>query len=39
MIQETGVSLSHNRLSEMLQDEAYVYRRPKKDLNYKQDPN
>ena len=37
MKQETGVSLSQNRLSEVLQEEGYVYRRPKKDLSHKQD--
>lgn len=37
MERETGVSLSQNRLSEVLQDEGYVYRRPKKDLGHRQD--
>jgi putative transposase len=37
MIRETGVSLSQHRLSEVLQDEGYVYRRPKKDLSHKHD--
>lgn len=38
MAQETGVHLSQNRLSEVLQDEGYVYRRPKKDLSHRQNP-
>lgn len=37
MERDTGVSLSQNRISEVLQDEGYVYRRPKKDLGHKQD--
>lgn len=37
MERDTGVSLSQNRLSEVLQEEGYVYRRPKKDLGHKQD--
>lgn len=37
MERETGVSLSQNRISEVLQDEGYVYRRPKKDLGHHQD--
>lgn len=37
MEQDTGVSLSQNRISEVLQEEGYVYRRPKKDLRHKQD--
>jgi len=38
MERETGVKLSENRLSEVLQSEGYVYRRPKKDLGHRQDP-
>lgn len=38
MERETGIGLSQNRLSEVLQDEGYVYRRPKKDLGRRQDP-
>ncbi len=38
MERETGVSLSQNRISEVLQEEGYVYRRPKKDLGHRQDP-
>jgi putative transposase len=34
---ETGVPLSQNRLAEVLQEEGYVYRCPKKDLGHKQD--
>lgn len=34
---ETGVKLSQNRISEILQAEGYVYRRPKKDLGHKHD--
>jgi len=34
---ETGVNMSQNRISEILQEEGYVYRRPKKDLAHKQD--
>jgi transposase len=34
---ETGIKLSQNRLSAILQEEGYVYRRPKKDLRHKQD--
>jgi putative transposase len=37
MERETGISLSQNRLSEVLQEEGYVYRRPKKDLGHQQD--
>lgn len=37
MTRDRGVSLSQNRLSEVLQEEGYVYRRPKKDLSHKQD--
>jgi len=37
MARETGVTLSDNRLSEILQREGYVYRRPKKDLGHRQD--
>ena len=36
---KTGIKLSQNRLSEVLQAEGYVYRRPKKDLKHKQDAN
>ena len=32
-----GIRLSRNCLSEVLQEEGYVYRRPKKDLGHKQD--
>ena len=38
MEQQTGVKISQNRLSEVLQEEGYVYRRPKKDLSHAQDP-
>ena len=38
MTRETGVRLSQNRLSEVLQAMGYVYRRPKKDLGHKHDP-
>lgn len=38
MAGETGVKLSQNRLSEVLQAMGYVYRRPKKDLGHKHDP-
>lgn len=38
MKRDTGVRLSQNRLSEILREEGYVYRRPKKDLGHKQDP-
>ena len=34
---KTGIHLSQNRLSEVPQEEGYVYRRPKKDLSHKQD--
>jgi transposase len=37
MRRETGIKLSQNRLAEVLQEEGYVYRRPKKDLAHKQD--
>jgi transposase len=37
MERETGIHISQNRLSEVLQEEGYVYRRPKKDLGHKQD--
>jgi putative transposase len=37
MMRETGVSLSQNRLAEVLREEDYVYRRPKKDLSHKHD--
>ena len=37
MDRDTGISLSQNRISELLQEEDYVYRRPKKDLSHKQD--
>lgn len=37
MERETGIRLSQNRISEVLQDEGYVYRRPKKDLRHRQD--
>ena len=37
MLRETGVKLSQNRLSEVLQAEGYVYRRPKKDLAHRHD--
>lgn len=37
MERDTGIRLSQNRLSEVLQEEGYVYRRPKKDLGHKQD--
>jgi len=39
MERETGVYLSQNRLSEVLKEEGYVYRRPKKDLGHRQDPD
>ena len=39
MRRKTGVKISQNRLSEVLQEEGYVYRRPKKDLGHKQDEN
>lgn len=38
MERETGVKLSQNRISEVLQAEGYVYRRPKKDLGHRHDP-
>lgn len=38
MERETGIRLSQNRISEVLQEEGYVYRRPKKDLGHRQDP-
>ena len=38
MQRETGVKLSQNRLSEVLQAEGYVYRRPKKDWGHQHDP-
>lgn len=38
MERETGISLSQNRISEILKEEGYVYRRPKKDLGHRQDP-
>ena len=38
MTRQTGVKLSQNRLSEVLQELGYVYRRPKKDLGHKHDP-
>jgi len=38
MERETGVRLSQNRISEVLKDEGYVYRRPKQDLGQHQDP-
>jgi len=38
MERDTGVGLSQNRISEVLKDEGYVYRRPKKDLGHKHDP-
>lgn len=38
MERETGIRLSQNRISEVLQQEGYVYRRPKKDLGHRQDP-
>ena len=39
MTRETGIRLSQNRLSEVLQEMGYVYRRPKKDLGHKHDPH
>lgn len=39
MEQQSGVRLSQNRISEVLQEEGYVYRRPKKDLKHKHDEN
>lgn len=36
MRRETGIKISQNRLAEVLQEEGYVYRRPKKDLGHKQ---
>jgi transposase len=39
MRRETGIKISQNRLAEVLQEEGYVYRRPKKDLAHKQDEN
>ena len=39
MRHKIGVKISQNRLSEVLQEEGYVYRRPKKDLGHKQDEN
>jgi len=36
---KTGIKLSQNRLAEVLQEEGYVYRRPKKDLGHKHDEN
>ena len=39
MERQSGVKLSQNRMSEVLQEEGYVYRRPKKDLGHKQDEN
>lgn len=38
MVRETHVKLSQNRLSEVLKEEGYVYRRPKKDLGHRHDP-
>lgn len=38
MERHSGVRLSQNRISEVLQEEGYVYRRPKKDLGHKHDP-
>ena len=38
MERETGIRLSQNRISEVLKDEGYVYRRPKQDLGHRQDP-
>ena len=38
LLRETGIKLSQNRLSEVLKEEGYVYRRPKKDLGHKHDP-
>lgn len=37
MERHTGVKLSQNRISEVLQEAGYVYRRPKKDLSHRQD--
>lgn len=34
----TGIWLSVNRLRDLLKREGYVYRRPKHDLTYRQDP-
>lgn len=39
MRRETGIKISQNRLAEVLREEGYVYRRPKKDLGHKQDEN
>jgi len=38
MAREIGIKISQNRLSEVLQAEGYVFRRPKKDLGHKHDP-
>lgn len=38
MARETAIKLSQNRLSEVLQEMGYVYRRPKKDLGHQHDP-
>lgn len=38
LAQTTGIRLSVNRLREVLKREGYVYRRPKHDLRYRQDP-
>ena len=38
LAQETGISLSANRFGDLLKREGYVYRRPKHDMGYLQDP-
>ena len=38
LAQVTGITLSVNRLRDLLKREGYVYRRPKHDLTYRQDP-
>lgn len=37
LYEETGIKLSPNRISEVLKEEGYAYRRPKKDLGHYQD--
>jgi transposase len=38
LAEETGINLSANRFGDLLKREGYVYRRPKHDLGYRQDP-
>lgn len=38
LAQQTGISISRSRFQELLEQQGYVYRRPKRDLGQRQDP-